>query len=686
MKCATVVRAKRRKDDNADGNTEQCKFHVSAAMIKGFTGEEGRWRFGKVIKQHTCRVNDVGRLRNVSSRFLMERSVALKAFTPGNRKSHGNTRQVQQTAKTAGIHLKKTQAFNIVKMKSQTTIEYHLASYWFLHTIIDCLRREDPNGTYILDTKDTAHGEVQFQRFYVAPSHSLLNFNGTLQMRVQDGTHATSSFFCGIFLVCVAIDSNRQVKLLAFARVGTENKQNWLWFETLLEQDFPNTKFVHADYSKGIESNEFSTLLQAHNISYGRCFRHMLKNCSSNAKNAREPSIKDGKAFLVILSMALIEKKIIRISSQHFEFIIICSGSEAQLLAWKMAKARTEESYNAAYESLKETHHYCADWLHDLKGMFASYLLIGRRGIVTTNAVEQFNNVMLEARESPISDALLMLMNKSAEQTVHRKQQGMKWKEEGLKIVPHAQETYMTNLTEGLMRQTVVIKYPSENDPLAQVDVSSGSVLNVNSTTLVTLNILTGGIVCDCRFHEEWGVPCVHAVAAIRAIDQNSADLLWFDNGLSIDSYIREYSATPVSMSCIKLLKTNIRKLQPDHRIVKAGRPRKKKRIEAVSKRVCPGCGGLGHFIRTCTAVKVGRLCEKLKEKVEKAAERKLVVLTDEMNPSEVVMNIDADINVNSAEVDDVSDNVHGSDSDSKSDNTSIDDQNNFQVGPEMEI
>ena len=85
--------------------------------------------------------------------------------------------------------------------------------------------------------------------------------------------------------------------------------------------------------------------------------------------------------------MALIEKKIIRISSQHFEFLIICSGSEAQLLAWKMAKARTKESYNAAYESLKETHRYCADWLHDLKGMFASYLLIGRRGIVTTNVV-----------------------------------------------------------------------------------------------------------------------------------------------------------------------------------------------------------------------------------------------------------------------------------------------------------
>ena len=123
----------------------------------------------------------------------MESSAALKTFTPGNRKSHGNTRQVQEMAKAAGIQSKKSQAFNIVKTKSKTTIEYHLASYWFLQAIIGSLRREDPNGTYILDTKDTTDGEVQFQHFYVAPLHSLLNFNGTLQMRVQDDTHVRSS-------------------------------------------------------------------------------------------------------------------------------------------------------------------------------------------------------------------------------------------------------------------------------------------------------------------------------------------------------------------------------------------------------------------------------------------------------------------------------------------------------------
>ena len=152
MKCALVVTAKRRKDDIADGNTELCKFHVSAAMIKGFAENEGTWQFGKVMRQHMCRVNDAGRLLSA----MLVQSFWWKGLlrTPGNRKSHGNTRQVQEMAKAAGIQSKKSQAFNIVKAKSETTIEYHLASYWFLQAIIGSLRREDPNGTYILDTKD----------------------------------------------------------------------------------------------------------------------------------------------------------------------------------------------------------------------------------------------------------------------------------------------------------------------------------------------------------------------------------------------------------------------------------------------------------------------------------------------------------------------------------------------------
>ena len=310
-----------------------------------------------------------------------------------------------------------------------------------------------------------------------------------------------------------------------------------------------------------------------------------------------------------------------------------------------MAKARTEENYNMAYEGLQETNLFCAEWLNHRKEMFASFILIGRRGIVTTNPVEQFNNVMLEARESPITDALLMLMNKIADLTVERKQQGMRWRDDGMLVVPSANEAFQTNLTEGLRRNVSVRKYPSPTDPVAIADVSCG-LLNVNTMLTVTVNISTGKIVCGCRYREEMGIPCVHAIAAISAIDKNAVDPIWFDEGLTVNEYISEYAAPPVSMGCIKILPSTIVKMHPDHRIVKGGRPKKKKHFTPESKRQCVGCGGKGHFLRTCTKIEVGRLCDNLKKKVENVAEAMFAQWNGEMNPTQVAMNASADINV----------------------------------------
>ena len=112
--------------------------------------------------------------------------------------------------------------------------------------------------------------------------------------------------------------------------------------------------------------------------------------------------------------------------------------------AWLMTKAKTENMYKTAYEKLAETHQFCADWLLEREHSFATYLLLGRRGIVTSNPVEQFNNTIREARSAPISDALLMLLNQIAEQTVHRKNLGKKWKEQGL----NSENFVVFNLTE----------------------------------------------------------------------------------------------------------------------------------------------------------------------------------------------------------------------------------------------
>lgn len=295
MKCSSVVRVKR-GFACADDNTQACQFHISARLQKGVTEKTGTWTFGKVSKIHTCRVNQLGRERNVNAKILMAASDAICSFVPGDRKSHGNTKQLQKIAGATGHHLKASQAFNIIKARSQHTVEYHLASYWYLIPTINCLKAEDPTGTYVIDNASTG-GSLQFRRFYVAPSCAKRNFRASFKIRIEDGTHVCSPHFHGIFLVCVGMDANRQVKLLAFARVGSETKENWLWFESLLQDDFPNTKFVHADYSKGIESKEFGALLKAGNIRYGRCFRHMLKNCSTNASKEKKEKIKEGKGF-----------------------------------------------------------------------------------------------------------------------------------------------------------------------------------------------------------------------------------------------------------------------------------------------------------------------------------------------------------------------------------------------------
>ena len=134
------------------------------------------------------------------------------------------------------------------------------------------------------------------------------------------------------------------------------------------------------------------------------------------------------------------------------------------------------------------------------------------------------------------------------------------------------------------------------------------------------------------------GIPCIHAVAAICAINLSPADIIWFDPKLTVDNYIKEYSAIPVSMGCIKVTSQNVEKMEPDHRIVKMGRPTKKKRVERKQTRTCFGCGQPGHFISSCDNINVGEICEHLKKKVQKAVEQKFNEWEGEMNPANFKM------------------------------------------------
>ena len=55
-----------------------------------------------------------------------------------------------------------------------------------------------------------------------------------------DGTYTRIPYFSDMYLTAVTLDSNRQVQLLAVARVDKENTENWLWFLKLLKSKFLN--------------------------------------------------------------------------------------------------------------------------------------------------------------------------------------------------------------------------------------------------------------------------------------------------------------------------------------------------------------------------------------------------------------------------------------------------------------
>ena len=259
--------------------------------------------------------------------------------------------------------------------------------------------------------------------------------------------------------------------------------------------------------------------------------------------------------------------------------------------AWLMTKAKTENMYKTAYEKLAETHQFCADWLHERESSFATYLLLGRRGIVTSNPVEQFNNTIREARSAPISDALLMLLNQIAEQTVHRKNLGKKWKEQGHIFVPKVVERYQANLADGLTRQVILRQHDLSASSIVIGDVCKpGPVPDVNSMLTVQVNVNNGMICCGCNFTKEYGIPCLHAIALIHAIGLNSFDPLFFDVGLTVEAYIKEYNYSPVPLGMIKIHQRNTKVIEPDHRIVKAGRPKKIARITGSGVRICELC------------------------------------------------------------------------------------------------
>ena len=87
----------------------------------------------------------------------------------------------------------------------------------------------------------------------------------------SDGAFATGGQFKHALLLAVSFDSDDRTFVLAAAACHIEDADNWCWFLSKLNLDFPNVAVFVADHDKGMQSARFQNMLTANDIKSGRC-------------------------------------------------------------------------------------------------------------------------------------------------------------------------------------------------------------------------------------------------------------------------------------------------------------------------------------------------------------------------------------------------------------------------------
>ena len=111
----------------------------------------------------------------------------------------------------------------------------------------------------------------------------------------------------------------------------------------------------------------------------------------------------------------------------------------------------------------------------------------------------------------------------------------------------------------------------------------------------ISINITDKKVVCHCRFMEETGMLCLHAMALIAHEEEINMNVTeWYLHRYHAQHYLNCYSLTLPSLAIDRSF--NVTTIVPPEHKVTAGRPRNKRYVTSSNKtRVCRACGKEGH-------------------------------------------------------------------------------------------
>ena len=203
-----------------------------------------------------------------------------------------------------------------------------------------------------------------FQRLFICPWQSRQSFQLMRKFIAVDGTFLKARFVQTL-LLAVGIDANGNILLLAWRIVESENESSWRYFLEHLRKAIPESESMTliSDRDKGLMAAD---AVMGNGVARAFCCFYLKENFCKHFTRGLEPYI------------------------------------------WRIAHARTSDSYEEALSTLHNLGPTAADYLINIaKALWVTASFPGScYGHKTSNIIESMNKVLKQERELPILELL----------------------------------------------------------------------------------------------------------------------------------------------------------------------------------------------------------------------------------------------------------------------------------------
>ncbi|KAL3516677.1 hypothetical protein ACH5RR_023579 [Cinchona calisaya] len=320
---------------------------------------------------------------------------------------------------------------------------------------------DELHSTYGSSEEDVEHNLVRYVDFRTHRDMRQPKFEQGL-----DGCHIKGPY-TGQLLTAIAVDPNNGWWLVAWALVERKAIEQWRWFLELLRDDLEVQNQSHytfiSDQQKGLD-RALSEVLP--NSEHRYCVQHMYRN----------------------------------FKRKH-------PGKALKNLLWAIARRSSIELFNKAMDKMRDFDRDAFEWVkkaphpsHWCKSFFLEHT---KCDILVNNLSESFNSHILDARDKPVISMLESIREIMMERTQKRR--------DGMCRLP--------GHTRPLIRK--IIEDRIEESSLWRTIWNGGDEHQVKGPRDAQFAIKIKKKQCTCRLWHKSGLPCVHAIVALKVTDRD---------------------------------------------------------------------------------------------------------------------------------------------------------------------